>query len=150
MEGIGIFKDKFLDFEKWKEKSIEQLRSVYSDKTIDVFLTTKDNRTIGSPDGFARFTASCGDTMEIFLKANDGIIVDSSFQTDGCISSKAAGGMVMEMIKGKKMDDVRELTPQDVLDALGGLPKENEHCAALATDTLKRALEDLAKREKDR
>ena len=147
LEGIGIFRDKFPDFEKWKEKSIEQLRSVYSDKTIDVFLTTKDNRTIDSPDGFARFTGSCGDTMEIFLRGKNGIIMDSSFQTDGCISAQAAGGMVIEMLKGKRIDEIKELTPQDVLDALGGLPKENEHCATLAIDTLKRALDDLITRK---
>ncbi len=148
LEGIGVFKDKCLDFEKWKQKVIEQLRSVYSDKTIDMFLRTKDNRTIDSPDGFARITGSCGDTMEIFLKVDNGIIIDSSFQTDGCNPSHAAGGMVAEMVKGKRVDKMKLLTSRAILNALGGLPEDHKHCASLAVDTLKEALEDLAKREK--
>ena len=148
LEGIGIFKDKLPDFEKWKEKAIEQLRSVYSDKAIDMFLRTKDNRKIDSPDGFARITGSCGDTMKIFLKVDNGIIIDSSFQTDGCNPSIASGGMVAQMAKGKGIAKIKKLTPQDILDALGGLPEEGKHCATLAVDTLKEALEDMAKREK--
>jgi nitrogen fixation NifU-like protein len=148
LEGIGIFKGKHADFGKWKEKVIEQLRSAYSDKTIEMFLRTKDNRKIVSPDGFARLTGSCGDTMEIFLKVEDGIIVDASFQTDGCNPSRAAGGMVAEMTKGKRVDDVKQLTAQTVLDALGGLPEDHEHCASLAADALKEALKDFARREK--
>ena len=148
--GIGIFKDKFSDFEKLKEKVIEQLRFVYSDKTINMFLRTKDNRKIDSPDGFARITGSCGDTMKIFLKVDNGIIIDSSFQTDGCNPSIASGGMVAQMAKGKGIAKIKKLTPQDILDALGGLPEENEHCAWLAVDTLKEALENMAKRKKSR
>jgi nitrogen fixation NifU-like protein len=148
--GIGIFKDRFSDFENWKDKVIGQLRSVYSDKAIDMFLRTKDNRKIDLPDGFARVTGSCGDTMEIFLKVDNGIIIDSSFQTDGCNPSKASGGMVAHMVRAKSIATIRRLTPQDILDELGGLPEENEHCASLAVDTLKKALEDLADREKSR
>jgi len=146
LEGMGIFKDKVPGFEKWKEKAIEQLRSFYSDRTIDMFLTTKDNRKIDSPDGFARITGSCGDTMEIFLKIDNGVIVDASFQTDGCNPSRASGGMVAEMARGKSIAKLKKLMPQDILDALGGLSEENRHCATLAVDTLKEALEDMADR----
>ena len=146
--GIGLFKDKLPDFEKWREKVIKQLRSVYSDKTIDMFLRTEDNRKIDSPDGFARITGSCGDTMEIFLRVDNSVIVDSSFQTDGCNPSKASGGMVAHMAKGKSIAKIKTLTPQDILDALGGLPEESRHCATLAVETLKEALEDMARREK--
>ena len=146
--GIGIFKDKLPDFEKWKQKAIEQLRSVYSDKTIDMFLRTEDNRRIDSPDGFARITGSCGDTMEIYLKVDSGVIVDSSFQTDGCNPSKASGGMVAQMAREQSIAEIKQLTSQDILDALGGLPEESRHCATLAVDTLKEALEDMAKRGK--
>ena len=146
--GIGIFKDRYPDFEKLKEKAIEQLRSVYSDITIDMFLRTEDNRRMDSPDGFARITGPCGDTMEIYLKVDSGIISDASFQTDGCNPSKACGGMVAQMAKGKSIAKIKKLTAQDILDALGGLPEESEHCATLAADTLKQALEAMVRQEK--
>jgi nitrogen fixation NifU-like protein len=146
--GIGIFKNRYPDFEKLKERAIEQLRSVYSDITIDMFLTTKDNRRMDSPDGFARITGPCGDTMEIYLKVHSGVITDSSFQTDGCNPSKASGGMVAEMAKGKSIVKIKKLTAQDILDALGGLPEESQHCATLAADSLNEALEDIVRQEK--
>ena len=146
--GIGIFKDRYPDFEKLKEKAVEQLRSAYSDKTIDMFLRTKDNRRMDSPDGFARITGPCGDTMEIYLQVDSGVIIDSSFQTDGCNPSIACGGMVAQMVKGKSIAKIEELTAQDILDALSGLPEESEHCATLAVNTLKEALKDIVKRDK--
>ena len=148
LEGIGIFKDRYPDFESLKERAIEQLRSVYSDITIDMFLRTKDNRRMDSPDGFARITGPCGDTMEIYLKADSGVIVDASFQTDGCNPSIACGGMVTQMAKGESIAKIKQVTAQDLLDALGGLPEESQHCATLAADTLKAALEDMVRQEK--
>lgn len=148
LKAIGVSKDKITDFENWKERYISQVRSVYSDKTIAMFLRAKDRRKIDSPDGFAKATGTDGHTMEIFLKVNNGIITDSSFQTNGCKGYVASGGMVAEMVKGKSIDRIGKLTSQDIIDALGGLPKENEHCVLLAVNTLKEALMDLAEREK--
>ncbi|MBN2402110.1 MAG: iron-sulfur cluster assembly scaffold protein [Spirochaetes bacterium] len=148
LRAIGLSKDKIHDYENWKEKAIAQLRFIYSDKVIDLFLRTKDFRKMDSPDAFARVRGQCGDTMEIYLKVNNGKIIDSSFQTDGCKPTIASGGMVAEMIKEKSIDKIENLTQQDVLNALGGLPKESEHCALLATDTLKEALNKLAERGK--
>jgi nitrogen fixation protein NifU and related proteins len=148
LKAMGIFKDQIADFEEWREKFIKQVRSVYSDKTIELFLKTKDNRKIDSPDGFAKVTDADGHAMEIFLKVNKGKITDSSFQTNGCRAFIASGGIVAEMIKGKSLDRISTLTSQDIMDALGGLPKENEHCALLAINTLKEALKKLSEGEK--
>jgi nitrogen fixation protein NifU and related proteins len=139
LKAIGV-SDRIADFEKWKDKTIEQLRAVYSDKAIDMFLRSKDNRKIDSPDYSAKVTGTDRHTMEIFLKVDNNIVIDSSFQTDGCKAYISSAGMITEMIKGKSIDSVIEISPQDIIDALGGLPKENEHCALLAVKTLKEAL----------
>ena len=57
--------------------------------------------------------------------------------------------MVTEMAKGKNIGEVQKISQRDVLDALGGLPEESEHCAMLAADTLKAAIRDymMMKRE---
>ena len=93
-------------------------------------------------DGFARVTGPCGDTMEIWLKVNGDTIINASFMTDGCGTSIASGSMVTEMTKSKRISDAQKTTQQDVLDALGGLPQESEHCALLAANTLKAAIRD--------
>jgi nitrogen fixation protein NifU and related proteins len=148
LRAIGIVKGKIVDYDKWKEKVIMQLRSAYSDKAINLFLRSKDNRKIDSPDYSAKLTGADGHAMEIFLKVSNGIITDSSFQTDGCKGFAASGGMVAEMIKGNSIDKIKNITSQDIIDALGGLPNENKHCALLAVNTLKEALKKTEEGDK--
>ena len=93
-------------------------------------------------DGFASITGPCGDTMEIWLKLREDQIQEATFWTDGCGTTIAAGSMTTELAKGKTAGDALKVTQQEVLDALGGLPEESEHCALLATNTLKEAVKD--------
>ena len=140
LAGIGVSDSSKPGFEQNKNKIINQLTEVFSDKAIEKFLDRVDNRIIESADGFARITGPCGDTMEYYLKIDGDSIVDVSYQTDGCNSSHAAGGMTAEMARGLMISDAEKLSQQDVLDALGGLPEENQHCALLSTNTLKEAI----------
>jgi Mrp family chromosome partitioning ATPase len=93
-------------------------------------------------DGHARITGPCGDTMEFWLAAKNGKVERVSFITDGCGSSLACGSIATSLARGKRVEDAAALKQKDILDALGGLPAESEHCALLAADTLKAACED--------
>ncbi len=106
-------------------------------------------RSYGSLDDFhgnARITGPCGDTMEFWLTVNDGKVERVSFITTGCGPSLASGSMTTTLAEGKSIGDVMALRQKDVLDALEGLPKESEHCALLAVNTLRAACEDCLKR----
>lgn len=50
--------------------------------------------------------------------------------------------MVTEMAKGRTVFHAQKISQQDVLNALGGLPEESQHCALLAANTLKEAVKD--------
>ena len=100
-------------------------------------------------DGFARVTGPCGDTMEIWLKVMDGIIIQATFYTDGCGTSIASGSMVTEMAKGTSIIEAQKISQQNVLDVLGGLPDESEHCALLAANTLKAAIRDYIEMKRE-
>jgi len=93
-------------------------------------------------NGHARITGPCGDTMEFWISALDDKIEQIGFTTTGCRTSHAAGSMTTCLAKGKTIVEALCLQQKDVLDALGGLPEENEHCALLASNTLKAACED--------
>ena len=99
-------------------------------------------------DGHARITGPCGDTMEFWLTARNGTVEKFSFTTDGCGSSLACGSMATSLAEGRRVKDAAALSQQDILGALGGLPKEVEHCALLAANTLKAACEDYLDRQK--
>ncbi len=117
-------------------------RKIYSETVIDHAMNPRHLGTIQYADGFARVTGPCGDTMEVWLKVKNSTITDISFMTDGCGPSIASGSMATELAVGKRIVEAIKLSQQDVLNALGGLPEESQHCALLATNTLKAAIRD--------
>jgi len=119
---------------------MEDARKVYSEKVIERWLNPKNMGKIRKPDGFAKIKGPCGDTMQISFKLKDGKISKIKFLTDGCTSSIAAGSMATELAMGKRVEEAVKISPQMILDALNGLPKESMHCALLASNTLKEAI----------
>jgi nitrogen fixation NifU-like protein len=110
-----------------------------------VFEHAQNPRNLGplsSFDGHARITGPCGDTMEFWLVVRNERVKKASFITDGCGSSLACGGMATCLAEGRRVEDAAAVRQQDIVRALGGLPKEVEHCALLAASTLRAACED--------
>jgi len=139
--------DDFAD--ELQKKILEDLRKIYSEKVIEFFLKAKNFEKMEKPDGFGRITGPCGDTMEIFLKINNEIIQHATFRTDGCGTTIASASMTIELIEGKTVEEAENITDKDILQALGGLPDEDKHCALLAANTLKAALADHRQLTKD-
>jgi nitrogen fixation NifU-like protein len=129
-------------FKELEQSVMEDMKKVYSAKTIDHFLKPRNLGELPTPDGSARVTGPCGDTMEIYLTVRNNKIINASFRTDGCGPSIASGSMVTEMAKQITISEAQRIGQQDVLTALGGLPQESEHCALLAANTLKDAIKD--------
>jgi nitrogen fixation NifU-like protein len=80
--------------------------------------------------------------MKIYLKIDNDIITDVKFETFGCGSAIASSSMATELIIGKPISEVRELTNKAVAEALDGLPAYKMHCSVLAEEAIKNALDD--------
>ncbi len=93
-------------------------------------------------DSHARITGPCGDTMDFWLVIRGDIAHSARYETDGCVSSSACGNMACCLANGKPVRRAAQVTQQMILDGLGGLPKETEHCALLAATTLKAACDN--------
>ena len=130
------------DLDKALEEIQRALYEGYSDTVIDHAQSPRNLGRIDEPDGFASVLGDCGDTMQVWLKVKDNAIKDIRYLTDGCGTSIAAGSMATEMARGKTIAEAARITRKDVLDALGGLPEESEHCALLAANTIKAAVRD--------
>jgi nitrogen fixation NifU-like protein len=90
---------------------------------------------------------ACGDVMKLFLKINeDGIVEDVKFKTFGCGAAIASSSMATELIKGKNVEEVMELTNQAIIEALGGLPPTKIHCSVMAEEAIESALKDYYKK----
>ena len=75
---------------------------------------------LDDPDGYARVTGPCGDTMEIFLRFDKDRIKEAAFETDGCGSSAVCGSFAAEMALGKTPDELLEVTGDAILKKMGG------------------------------
>jgi len=128
--------------ESESEKPQVNLRAIYTETVIDHAQSPRNLGQIPDADGFASVVGSCSDTMEICIRVRNDKILNATFFTDGCATTIAAGSMVTEMAKGKNVSDAFKITQHDVLNALGGLPGESQHCALLASDTLRAAIRD--------
>ena len=117
--------------------------ALYSDKVMDHFRNPRNIGVIEDADGIGEVgNAKCGDIMKMYLKIEDDTVVDVKFETFGCGSAIASSSMATELIKGKKLDEVRELTNKAVAEALDGLPAYKMHCSVLAEEAIKAALDD--------
>ena len=80
--------------------------------------------------------------MEVFLAIQDRRILKARFDTLGCGFTIACGSMAMEMAEGKTLPDAMRIDTGKIAVALGGLPATHEHCAELAAEALRKAIQD--------
>jgi nitrogen fixation NifU-like protein len=102
-------------------------------------------RNYGLPedfDGHARITGSCGNTMEFWLSVQSSRVLRAFFATDGRGSPVACGSITTCLATGRSIAEAMAIGQRNVLETLGGLPGEWEHCALLAVNTLKAACGD--------
>ncbi len=141
--------DLFDDFAADLQAEIDrETREYYGEK---VFQRWKNPVYMGEVPGahaHASETGSCGDTIQVFLKFEDGRVCDGGFLTDGCGASMVCGSYAVEKAMGRTPEEIMEIKGGDIINELGGLPEENEHCAFLAAAALQSALEDYMSRRR--
>lgn len=123
---------------------------MYSPEVMDHFMNPRNVGEMDDASGVGTVgNAKCGDIMRMFLKVEDGVIVDVKFKTFGCGAAIATSSMATELVKGKTLDEALAVTNKAVADALGGLPPVKVHCSLLAEEAIKAAIEDyMAKNPK--
>ena len=125
--------------------------ALYSEKVMDHFRNPRNVGVIEDANGVGEVgNAKGGDIRKMYLKIENDIVEDVKFETFGCGSAIASSSMATEMIKGKPLSEVRELTNKAVAEALDGLPDYKMHCSVLAEEAIKSALEDYEKRKSEK
>ncbi len=117
----------------------------YSEEVIKYFMNPKNVGQIDEPDAVAtEGSPACGDMVKMYLKINPctHIIEDIKFKSYGCASNIATASIITELVKGRTIEYAKMLTWKDVEKTLGGLPPVKVHCAVLAADALKTAIEN--------
>ena len=135
--------------EELQKRILEQARTEYSETVVAHWLNPRNPYPMEHPDGYGKITGPCGDTMEIFIRVRDGKIFEASFLTDGCITSIVSGSMAVELAADSLISEARTVSKDDILDGLDGLPEESQHCALLASNTLRAAIDDYISLERE-
>lgn len=138
--------DKFDELEK---EILAEMKKIYSETVIDHAMNPRNFGSITNADGFGYSTTSCEETMKIWLRVKDGKILDAAFWTNGCSSTVACGSIATEIIKGKDIAQALAITQGDIIQALNGLPDSNHHCALLAANAVKAAIQDYISLKKE-
>jgi len=135
--------------DKLQEMVLADAREIYSDTVIDHAMNPRNVGEMYDADGYGSAVGVCGDDMEIWLRVSNGIIAEARFWTSGCSTTIASGSMVTEVAKGKAITQAQKIGKQDIVIALEVLPEESEHCAQLAVNSLKAAINNYLELRKD-
>lgn len=92
----------------------------------------------------------CGDLVGMDLQVRDGVIEDIRFHGRGCAISQASASLMTERLKGRSLDEARQITKEDVLDELGiEISPARLKCALLPLKVLKVGAYGLAGEEEE-
>jgi len=117
---------------------------VYSVELLDHFQNPRNAGEVGAPDSFARLqNPACGDILELTLKLDGRRVSDIRFRAKGCVPAMACGSAITELIKGKNVEEARQVSREELLRKVGGLPQASAHASHLAMDTLTTLLRGL-------
>ena len=119
----------------------------YNKKVIDHF---ENPRNVGSldtesPDVGTGIVGApeCGDVMRLQIKVDENNqICEAKFKTFGCGSAIAASSLATEWVKGKTLEEAKEIKNTDIVEELS-LPPVKIHCSVLAEDAIKAAIKNL-------
>ena len=84
----------------------------------------------------------CGDVLRVAVRIEDARIAEARFLCRGCATSIACASRLTEMLAGKSLAEINQITVDTIAASFGELPPETIHGAHLAADA---ALALLAK-----
>ncbi len=83
---------------------------------------------------------SCGDYLTVYIKVKDNRIEEISYLVFGCSASIATSSMTSVLAKGKTLEEALNITEEDIIQALDGLPENKLHCSNLGVSVLHNAI----------
>ena len=93
---------------------------VYKENIIDHFKNPRNYGEIVEAEiKHSELNSICGDMIRLFVKLEDGKISDVKFKGNGCAISMASTSMMTDVLKGKTLEEVKKLSPEDIFEMLG-------------------------------
>jgi len=117
---------------------------MYSERVLEHFRNPRNVGAIEDADGFGKAGGGpkCPEDLTYFwIRVSDGRIAEVKHKTLGCPVAIASSSITSVMAEGKTIQEALNITPQAVVEALGGVP-ERKLDSNLGPDALRRAIEN--------
>lgn len=127
------------------------MEDFYREYILDHYRSPRNRGTLEAPDiTYQDSNPLCGDELRIDLRIADDRVEDVKFSGRGCAISQASASMLTELIEGKTLDEVKQLTKEDVLEMLGiPLTPVRLKCALLGLKVLKGGVYGISMDDED-
>ena len=115
----------------------------YKEIIIDHYKSPRNQGELAGADKIIdEANSSCGDLIKIFVKLDDGKIIDMKWQGIGCAISTAGASMLSEKVVGMNKADLEKFGEDGVVEMLGGeINAGRMKCATLAFRGLLKAFD---------
>ncbi len=113
--------------------------SLYREAILDHFRNPRNKGALDPADfSYEDVNPLCGDEIRIDVRTDGQRVTDVRFSGRGCAISQAAASILMEMVDGRPLDEVKAISREDLLDELGvPISPARMKCAMLGLKVLK-------------
>jgi nitrogen fixation NifU-like protein len=115
----------------------------YNELVADHSANPRNVGEITDADGVAVVgDPTCGDQMKLWIKIDDGKLSDVKFTSNGCAGAIAASSMCTVLAIGRTIQEAKQLTDDDIIIALEGIPQLDKNCSLSGVAALQEAIKD--------
>ncbi|MBQ3158805.1 MAG: iron-sulfur cluster assembly scaffold protein [Clostridia bacterium] len=121
----------------------------YNEKVLNEFFNPQNVGVIKGASGKGKIVSPTDrEIMKIYITVEDEVITNAMFQTFGCVAAIACTSVATRLMIGKSVEEVLNITAEDILSELGDLPENKMHCVYLAEETVKDAIASYESKKK--
>jgi nitrogen fixation protein NifU and related proteins len=117
---------------------------MYSHKVLDYFHHPRNLGELAESTAVVEATNPvCGDLLKLWVLVREGRVAEAKFKVEGCIPAVACASLLTELMKGKRVPELRLIAADQIEAGLDGLPSASTHASALAITGLRDIIEKL-------
>ena len=114
---------------------------MYSQRLLDHFQNPRNVGDLPAPAVTVEVSNPvCGDILRLAVRFEGGRVAEARYKTRGCTASIAAGSALTEWMTGKTRAELKQIQPDVIEEAVGGLAAESKHAAVLCVDAVRAVL----------